>query len=260
MPSEFRTPLIVGGAVIGVCAVVAAAAVLTPEPAPTTTYETAEGESVTVSWEDYPAHAYTTPEDAVASPAESEVVERWSALTTALESRLGAWDLRFEPASEAGWYAQQGNGYGGASRLVTYNSQEQLAADVPPREDWPEVVSVVDEVLAEHGLSALVMDHEDPSSLGPDAWLLERFGSTDPEQWHTWSGTSAAHGEWFSLTLTDDELFAGDGDPEGDELRGPQWVSFAYGATTVPDDERAAFEREIEPFRGLEPPSATTSD
>ncbi len=260
MPSEFRTPLIVGGAVIGVCAIVAAAAVLTPEPAPTTTYETAEGESVTVSWEDYPAHAYTEPLDALAAPGEGEVDERWASLRGDIEERLGAWGLAFAPELDEGWYPQTGNGYGGDSRLITYNSEERLAKEAPPREDWPEVVSVVDEVLAEYGLGSLAMDHDDPASLGPDAWLLERFGSTDPDEWFTWGGTAGMHGEWLSLIINDDDLFAGDGEPDGDDLRGEQWVSFSYGATTVPDDERAAFEREIEPFRRLAPPEATTSD
>ncbi len=62
------------------------------------------------------------------------------------------------------------------------------------------------------------------------------------------------------MTIWDDALFPGDGEPETDALRGPHGVSFSYGATTVPDDEREAFEREIEPFRGLEPPFGTTSD
>ncbi len=257
MPSEFRTPLIVGGAVIGVCAIVAAAAVLTPEPAPTTTYETAQGEEVTVSWEDYPAHAGTAAEDALAAPAESEIADRWASLQNGIETRLTPWDLDFAPVSEEGWHPELGNGYGGDSRLVHYNSEEQVATGIPRREDWPEVIELVDEVLADHGIAPLRLDGVDGQD---DSWLIEQHGSTDPDEWSTRSGWAYSDGEWLSMTIWDDALFPGDGEPETDALRGPHGVSFSYGATTVADDERAAFEREIEPFRGLEPPFGTTSD
>ncbi len=260
MPSEFRTPLIVGGAVIGVCAIVAAAAVLTPEPAPTTTYETADGESVAVSWEDYPAHAGTAAEEALSAPVQGEVDDRWASLRRGIEERLGPWDLDFAPSLEEGWYGQTGNGYGGDSRLITYNSAQQVASSVPPREDWPQVVAVVDEVLVQHGMAPLTLDHEDPSALGPEDWLIEHYGSTDPDEWSTWSGWAYSDGEWLSIAMWDDELFPGDAEPETIVSLGPRGVSFSYGATTVPDDERAAFEREIEPFRGLDPPPSTTSD
>ncbi len=259
MPSEFRTPLIVGGAVIGVCAVVAAAAVLTPEPAPTTTYETAEGEEITVSWEDYPAHAYTAPADALAAPSETEIAEHWASITRSIEER-NPWDLDFAPVLEDGWYPQTGNGYGGDSRQITYNSEEQFTTGIPPRQDWPELIAIVDEVLAEHGIAPLVLDHEDPEQLGPDDWLLEHYGSTDPGEWSEWNGSAFADGEWVSLSIWNDELFPGDVEPETDEMRGPHGVSFSYGATTVRDAERAVFEREIEPFLGLAPPEPTRSD
>lgn len=260
MPSEFRTPLIVGGAVIGLSAIVAAVAVLSPEPAPTTTYEGADGEAVTVSWEDYPAHAYTAPQNALAVPAEHEVRPRWEAIKLEIAERLNRWDLDFEPVLDDGWYPQQGNGYGGASSLIAYNSEEQLTTGIPPKQDWPELVALVDEVLAEHGIDPIVLDLEDPSMMGPDDWLVEHYGSTDPDEWSTWTGTASAGGEWLSLVITNDELFPGEREPETDELRGEHWVSFSYGATTVLDAERERFERRIAPFRGLEPPSPTRSD
>ena len=260
MPSEFRTPLIVGGAVIGLSAVVAAVAVLSPEPPPTTTYEGADGESVTVSWEDYPANSGYAADEILAAPAEGEVVDRWDAMKLEIEERLVAWDLDFAPALDDGWFPQSGNGYGGASSLVTYNSEEQLSTGIPPREDWPEIVAIIDGVLAEHGIDPIELDADDPQELGPDSWLLEQYGSTDPDEWSVWNGTAYSNAEWFSLTIRDDDLFPGEVAPEPDEERGEHWVSFSYGATTVPDAEREAFERRVEPFRGLDLPQSTSSD
>jgi hypothetical protein len=259
MPSEFRTPLIVGGAVIGLSAIVAAVAVLSPEPPPTTTYEAANGESVTVSWEDYPANSGYAADEILAAPAQGDVVARWDAMRLEIEERLVAWDLDFAPALDDGWFPQNGNGYGGASSLISYNSEEQLTTGVPPREDWPELVAIVDGVLAEHGMAPLGLDVDDPQGLGPDEWLLERYGSTDPDEWSVWNGTAYSNGEWLSLTIRNDDLFPGEGSPETDAERGEQWVSFSYGATTVPDSEREAFERRIEPFRGLDLPASTSS-
>jgi len=260
MPNEFRLPLIVGGAVIGLSAIVAAVAVLSPEPPPTTTYQNADGESVTVSWEDYPANSGYPADEILAAPAQGEVVARWDAMKLEIEERLVPWDLDFAAALDDGWYPQSGNGYGGASSLVTYNSEEQLTTGVPPREDWPALVAIVDAVLADYGIAPIELDGDDPAELGPDHWLLEQYGSVDPDEWSTWNGTAYSNGEWLSLTIRNDDLFPGEDGPETDEERGKRWVSFSYGATTVLDTEREDFERRIEPFRGLDLPASTSSD
>lgn len=237
-----RTPIV---AVTAVSLLLLAGCALLEPPAPRTTHASDDGGSETVDWEDYPANAGFPVETALASPAQGETEERTERMQADLHSALVERDLipadaRWEARGEEGWYPYGGNGYGGESMLVTYNSASLgIAADIAPQ-DWGAVLDVARDVLAGFGLA------EDP------------IGGVD-ETWGR-SVTMSAHGEAVDVVVQDlrrdaEELALAE---QNDHLvRG---VSLFVVNTTVDAEREAEFLAAAEPFEGLPLPEPTASD
>jgi hypothetical protein len=233
---------------------------------PTTTISRPDGTDVTVSWEDYPGSAGVVAADVLAAPRENDVETAGAALFTALRETLDEqFDLQWKEHDEDGWYPEDGNGYGGESMLITYNSRS-IETDSAPSSpsDWRSIIERVSAVTEASGLGPIVLDHDEPP-VGTDeaVWRREyhdRFGTKDPDRYWMWTGTAYGDSQWLAVWIID-----GDRDQTGkavDELGdGPtQSIGFSYGVTTVPDKDRDAFVRALKPFAGLEKPPASHSD
>ena len=234
--------------------------------APTTTVSRPDGTDVTVNWEDYPASAGMNAEEILAAPREKEVEAIGTALFAALRESLDEqFELRWTESGEAGWYPEHGNGYGGESVLITYNSSSSETDSAPSSpSDWRSIVERVSTVTEANGLGTVVLDHEMPPSEADEvAWqrdLHNRFGTDDPDRYWIWTGTAYRNAQWLAVSIVDVER-----DPTGkatDDLGDEpgQYIAFSYGATVIPDSERDAFVRALEPFRELERPPASHSD
>lgn len=235
---------------------------------PTSTIVTDSGEEKTISWADYPGHAGTDAEDVLAAPTPEQTEHRGQAIIGEIEALLSR-DHGFQWSTDgdaADWYPQTGNGYGGESLLVTYNSEPRSSDGVPDGPDaWREVLADIDDVLAGHGLDPVILEHESSPYLDDAQWqeeLQQRFGSTDPDEYWQWNATSYSDSQWLNVTLTDTSK-----DVTGraaDEARQHGWplraVGLSFGATTVSAEQRDEFRRALEPFRGLDKPEPTTSD
>lgn len=236
-------------------------------PSPTTTVVRDDGEQVTLDWADYPGHAWVDAEQALAAPSQA-AAERIGAnllddVETALDARV---DLTWSTRTDASWAPVGGNGYGGSSAYITYNSPIRETDDLPTDpQDWRALVDVVSAVAEEHGLGPVVLEHERLRQDGEAealASLHEEAGTADPDRFWSWSGTADSGTQWLSVTLTDvrrhpDAAKIDEYRDLGLPLRS---ISLDYGVTTVADDERAGFRARLAPFESLDKPEATGSD
>lgn len=236
--------------------------------APTSTIVTDTGEEQTISWADYPGHAGTDAADVLAAPTPEQTERRAQAIIGEIEAVLSR-NHGFQWSTDgdaAGWYPQTGNGYGGESLLVTYNSEPRVSDGVPEGpEAWREVLAEIDAILAGHGLAPVILDHESSPYLDDAQWQEEqhqRFGTTDPDEYWEWTATSYSDSQWLNVTLTDTTKDAtGRAAEEAREFGWPlRAVGLSFGATTVPAEQRDEFRRAFEPFEGLDKPEPTTSD
>lgn len=125
-------------------------------------------------------------------------------------------------------------------------------------DDWRLAVDIVSEFTESRGLGPIALDHE---LAGPDD-RLEQFGDGEADDHWQWTGTAYGTSQWISIALTDvskDE--SGDAAEERrDHGWPPQSIAISYGATTLPEGDRATFERRLALFAGLDVPTAITSD
>jgi hypothetical protein len=233
---------------------------------PTTTYQAESGQQITVDWAEYPGHAHTAVEDVLQAPPAEELEGASSKLLGGIEARLtDEFGLAWEDGPDDGenFFAQEGNGYGGDSLYVTFNSVSRESLTVPedPR-DWRRAVDIVSEVTNAHGLGKLELGNLDPALAEETA---ERLGSAELEEQWQWFGDAYGQSQWVSLTMTDVAR-----DPTGEaaeEMKGsieygwnPRSITISYGATTIRNEDRQQFQTALEPFEGLDRPEATTSD
>jgi hypothetical protein len=237
-------------------------------PAPTSTIVTDSGVEKTISWADYPGHAGTEADEVLAAPTPEETERRAQAIMGEIEAVLSRdhglhWSTDGDPAD---WYPQNGNGYGGESYLVTYNSESRVSDGVPDGPNaWREVLADIDGILAGHGMDPMVLEHESSPYLDDAQWqeeLREKFGTTDPDAYWEWTAASYSGSQWLHVTLTDTSKDATG--RAADEAREFGWplraISISFGATTVAAEQREEFRRALEPFQGLDKPEPTTSD
>ncbi len=236
-------------------------------PAPTTTYSNAAGQEVTVNWKDYPGPSGVESEDILAAPtvedADAVGNKIMTDFKTALTDEFGlAWSAEGEPA----WYTSSGNGYGGEAMTSTLNSEIWHSNTVSSSTtDWLRIIDIANTITQAQGLGTLILEHErypfrDGSALEKE--MLERYGTTDPQQIYEWHGFAYGASQWLSVNIH----HAGR-DPRGKaaqefrELGLPEaTVSVSYGATTVFAADLPAFKEALKPFAGLEHPEPTTSD
>ncbi|HZK05621.1 MAG TPA: LppA family lipoprotein [Actinomycetaceae bacterium] len=232
-------------AALGLAATAVAAVLLSAcAPSPTTNTTDAEGNAITVDWVDYPASAGIPANDVLILPTAEEVEARANQLITevqdTLETEYGitGWTTQ----NEAGWYPQEGNGYGGKSLLTTYNSASHEASVRIPVEQWDAVIDTVREIAERYEIT-------------------DEASDTYFEEYPEWMRVRSFHrgAEFFDVVIEDDTLNPDHkGDESNDEL--VTGVSLFYGITTISETDRAEFMRRAAPFEGLKMPEATTSD
>ena len=235
---------------------------------PTTSIARDDGTKVTVDWADYPGAAGLEAAEILAAPPEGEAERAAAELFEAVRAALDEdFDFSWSMTGEDGWYPGGGNGYGGESALITYNSRSLETRSVPTSTtDWEAIIDRVSAITEAKGLGPVLLDHEvPPSGANESAWrkdLKDRFGTDDPDEYWLWNGTAYKDSQWFAVSILD-----GNRDPTGhaaeefsDDPNEGRSIGFFYGVTTIPDDERDAFLRALEPFEGLEKPPATGSD
>lgn len=247
---------------IAMLATTATGCALLDPPSPTTTVTDAEGQEVTLSWADYPSDGSTDPVEVLAAPRAEQVDAVGEALLAELQRAVDAElpGLDWQRETEGGVHVQDGNGYGGATLLRTYNSADVSAADAPA--DWPALAAAIDAELAEQGYDAIEWEfdrepfgHETPAER--DAAVVEQFGSLDPARmWH-WSGSARNGAMWVSVLLQD--VDRGVGSPADSAASSPQLLHFMVGGTVLATADERAYRDGIAPFDGLEPPEATHS-
>ncbi|MCU1437245.1 MAG: hypothetical protein JWP66_332 [Naasia sp.] len=230
---------------------------------PTTTYTAANGASVTVDWREYPGHADQDPDQVLQAPVAEEVAERAENVLGAIERRLAeefGFDWEDGPG-ESVLVRTGGNGYGGDSLYVVYNSTTRESLTVPDFADWNRVLEIVDAVAPAYGFEPVRLDSVSVTG--------EEYG-VGPEQkdekgaWQ-WNGVALAPGQWLSVGVVDVERDASG--EAAEEMAGsvehgwnPRSVSLSYGATTLHHRDRASFLERLAPFQGLPRPEPTTSD
>ncbi len=230
---------------------------------PTTSYTAPDGEKVTVDWADYPGHAYTDHADVLAAPLAEDVDESSDALLTEIETALTEeFGLEWEacPDSEPPfWHKQEGNGYGGESLYLTYNSPTSESMTVPSGDAaWRRAIELASAVTTAHGLGELQLENLDPD-------MAEQYGSADVSDHWQWAASTYADSQWVGVTLIDV-----DRDPTGKaekEMAGsveygwnPRSINIYYGVTTIRGADKTEFLKRLKPFEGLARPQATTSD
>lgn len=234
---------------------------------PETTVVEGTGEERTVQWKDYPGHASTDQDTVLEAPSPEAAERRALRILTEIEAALTeAYGLGWSSQGESGWFEYSGNGYGGDSYLTTYNSSTRVSDGVPNgKESWREALDLIDEILVDDGLGGLVLHHDFSTATDEEAWpdeAVEKFGSSDEEQFWQWSADSVGESQWVSVTLSD---VAQDRTGQAAEVLEDmglerESVAISYGVTTVPSDHRDEFRRALEPFEGLQTPEGTHSD
>lgn len=234
---------------------------------PTFSRVDARGETVQIDWVTYPANSGVTAAEVLSAPLEREVEPQSSALLDAIESSLETeFDLTFETEGDDVWSRGQGNGYGGESLLVTYNSAGRQSNDIPTSsDDWRRIVEIVSAETERAGLGDVELLHESAEYRSDSQWRkadAETYGTRDPDRFWQWSGDAYGSSQWVGLSLRDATRDGSGEAAEEAEQYGwpPQSISVTYGATAIDADRRAEFDERVEPFLGRTPPPATTSD
>lgn len=234
---------------------------------PTSSYINAAGTKVTVNWKDYPAHAYSLAEEILTAPVKEDAEGVSAAILDELKAALTEEsELQWTANGEAGWYPEQGNGYGGKATTTTFNSVSWDSDSAPVESsDWEKILAITNRITSARGLGPVKLSPDAASLKNDPAWhqeLLDKYGTTDPNKLYWWTGTASANSQWLSIALVNvDRDTTGKAAAEYEKSGlPPRSISLSYGVTTVSRDELAAFKDALEPFEGLTPPEATTSD
>jgi hypothetical protein len=175
---------------LGLTAVVVAVALTACTPSPKTTYVDAGGQSVTLDWADYPGQAGVDAGEVVLAPSAEEVRARSALILGEIEQRVSSefglnWENgttgteeRDEPRYGGSIYPNGGNGYGGESLYVTYNSISRETLSIPQSvDDWNRIQDIINDVARAHGLGEFASDG-----------LVEHW---------RWSGTAYGESQWL---------------------------------------------------------------
>lgn len=213
------------------------------QPPLTTTTDPA-GNTITLNWKDYPAHAGMPAGDVLMLPTAEKVEARADQfignVQDALETEHGitGWTTR----NESGWYPEGGNGYGGESLLTTFNSASHEVSVTVPVEQWDEIIDTVREIAERYEIT-------------------DEASDTHFEEYPEWIRVGSFHrgAEFFDVFIQDDTLNPDHNADESDDGLATG-VSLFYGITTISETDRAEFIRRAAPFEGIKLPEATTSD
>lgn len=251
---------------------VAAAAVLllgtnACAPPPTTSYTNEAGQKTTVNWRDYPVSAGLLPEDFSHAATQQEAQMTSDAVLNDIRAALTEmYGLEWTTRGESGWFPGGGNGYGGKVVTSTFNSV-QWESDTAPAgtAEWEDIVATTSRITTGHGLGPIQLIFDRGSFKDDPSWqqeLINNYGTADPKKLWWWEGTAFTGSQWLSLHLVNvDRDMTGAAAKENAASNLPERsISISYGATAVPAQDEAALAKALEPFMGLTPPEATTSD
>lgn len=246
--------------------VVAVARVLDP-PSPTTAVTTADGDIV-VDWADYPADSQLDPADVLTAPRAGDVAdvgtETLSALRGAVEQTAPDLDWTTDAAEDAGHgvlFPVSGNGYGGDSLHLSYNSPTVTGVGLDADADWHSVTAAVDAELDALGYTPVLWDfNREPydwqTTAEQEAEIVDQFGSLDPDEMWSWSGMATNGSMWAWVTVWDTRR----GAPEDAWPETQSGISLFVGGTVVAADDERAYADGVAPFEGLTRPEPTHSD
>ncbi|MFT4232994.1 MAG: LppA family lipoprotein, partial [Leucobacter sp.] len=224
-------------------------------PSPTSSYTDGSGQRVTVDWADYPAAAWIDAQAVLDGPTVEQTEEAsarlFAEVQDALEEEFGdefgpfEWSSRDSDGDESDdWLPMLGNGYGGESMLITYNSPTRESPAAIPETEWQRVIDTVAEVAARHGL-----DHRQEYDVDEGA-----------VEWERSETMLRGDAEWLDVNVRDATL----DDEASAEMRQSGWlvsgISLFYGISTIREQDRAEFAERAAPFGGLDIPDATHSD
>lgn len=153
------------------------------------------------------------------------------------------------------------NGYGGESMLIEYTSTGWATTE--PIQDYQrklEVMDVIDEVVAEHGLYGLY-PFNDPAVSGIDPTMIAKlYGSDDPRTQHTWESYTEDYpdplrfyADIYDLSNDPDGSFRAARGAQnartGEPLEGLQLVVIASGV--LQESDREEFQKKLEEYPGF---------
>jgi hypothetical protein len=240
-------------------------------PSPKTTYVAAAGEQVTVDWVDYPGQSGVPAAEVLVAPSAEATRAQSAAILGEIESRLTAefglvWEdgpREDDQRIDGDFYPGGGNGYGGESLFVTFNSLPRESLTIPTSAaDWHRIMEVIGEVTRAHGMGALKVDGLDTELTAEE---IQRYGSENHDEFWQWSGTAYGQSQWVYAGLIDvgrDASGKALSDMGGSVDYGwnTRSINISYGATVLPAADRASFIERVAPFAGLSQPKPTDSD
>lgn len=237
------------------------------EAAPTTTYTNADGQEVTVSWRDYPAHGYSNPEEILLAPSQEDTEAISGAILEEIKAAITAdFGTSWTAEGTAEWFPRGGNGYGGDDMTVTYNSVRWNSDSAPvATADWERILRIVDGVTAKHGLGTVKLSPDSSTIEDDPAWrkeLIDKYGTADIDKLYWWSGSAYANSQWLSFSITNvDRDGTGQAAKEYESTPAlARSISLDYGVTTLAEADVPAFKESLAPFAGLTRPVPSSSD
>ncbi|GAT74659.1 DUF4064 domain-containing protein [Microbacterium hydrocarbonoxydans] len=136
--------------------------------------------------EAYPGIKGTDPQDILSQQSLEEVQAASESLFADIRARVTAeFGYEWVQVGEEDFRPER-NGYGGESMLVEYASAGWATTE--PIHDYQrklDVMSVIDDVVSEHGLPSLYSFNDEYSSMDPSI-KTKFYGSDDPRRQHTW--------------------------------------------------------------------------
>ena len=242
-------------------------------PPPTTTYTDAQGESITVDWVDYPAHAgmggevllgYADQTD-IESEARTLIRDLQAAVTGASGVEMHSMEPERDWFGDENWFAQIGNGYGGESLLITVNCCELTSDGAPDMTQWQSVLDAASEVTIAAGLEPLVLEQDSTQVKADPSWEKEyrdQYCNLEGDECWRWSAHVYDGVQWIDFTIQDAALDpTGEAATWGENADGSlDSIRISYGATVVRAGKSDEYAVAMQPFLGLKVPDSTTSD
>ncbi|WP_449407214.1 DUF4064 domain-containing protein [Microbacterium maritypicum] len=210
--------------------------------------------------EAYPGIKGTDPEQTLRQQSLEQVQADAESLFTDIRARVTA-EFGYEWVAVGDEdFRPERNGYGGESMLVEYTSASWATTE--PIQDYDRklaVMDLIDDVVAEHGMSYLYSFNDEFSGIDP-SMIAKLYGSEDPRQQHTW--------EYYTENYPDPLRFYANiydlsKDPTGDfrtareaqsartgePLEGLQITVIA--SAVLSDADRAEFEEKLKEYPGF---------
>lgn len=227
---------------------------------PVTTHERADGSIVTLTWADYPGHAYIDADDILATPGIDEIEEHGLALMKAIQSEVAAeTGIQLMMLSGEGEFHDfDSNGYGEPTLLTSFACCSLVAEAVPAEfADWMRVYDIVARLSAEFGAGRMIREQDQDWVRDNPAQLaeFEETWATGVEGEHSLlSAWTTGSGQSVMLMMEDPgrRLAASDAEKQN----GPRF-SVDYSATVIARGKRAEFEERLASFVGADKPDSS---